>query len=531
MKVILASLSARQIHKTLAPWCLKAYIDAQSGDVTAIVSEHSVNDPVNAIVQALYGERPDLVGFSCYIWNIEQVTKVAVTLKKLLPKCLIVLGGPEVSFETDGNAFPFADAIIAGAGEEALQRLIEQWKECGHLERTLWKQEEAMPFASLPSPFTDAYFDSFAAGEMAQKLIYYESTRGCPFRCSYCLSGISRGVDALPLARVYQELALLSQKGARIIKFVDRTFNADKQRALEIFSFISKLETGCTFHFEVAADLLNETLLEAVSKMPIGRVQFEAGIQSVNPQTLCAVSRKTDLDKAFSAIRRLVSFGNCHVHVDLIAGLPMEQLDTFRQGINRCLMAKPHMLQLGFLKLLKGSKLREESINHGIVFADHPPYEVLRTDSMSYDDLICLSAIEALIDKYYNSGMFVNTLQYAMNHLFADAFTFFLNFAQHIGDGRKAKTTLKTAYTLLLGFLLANGAGEAAKHLIKLDCLTFDSKGMLPNEVQAMRDKEKERALGLTHGRVEFFPWDGSLRAFDYTSKDPITKAYRERLL
>lgn len=531
MKIVLASLSARQIHKTLAPWCLKAYIDAQSGGDTAIVSEHSVNDPVNAIVEALYREHPDLVGFSCYIWNIEQVQKVAVTLKKLLPKCLIVLGGPEVSFEADGNAFPYADAIIAGAGEEALHRMIERLKERGHLERTLWRQEEVMPFARLPSPFTDAYFDSFAAGEIAQKLIYYESTRGCPFRCSYCLSGISPGVDALPLERVYQELALLSQKGARIIKFVDRTFNADKQRALEIFAFIGKLETDCTFHFEVAADLFDEALLEAVSKMPIGRVQFEAGIQSVNPQTLCEVHRKTDLDKAFSVIQRLVSFGNCHVHVDLIAGMPMETLDTFRKGINRCLMAKPHMLQLGFLKLLKGSKLREESINHGIVFADHPPYEVLLTDSMSYDDLICLSAMEALIDKYYNSGMFVNTLQYAMDHLFADAFTFFLNLAKYIGDGRKAKTTLKFAYTLLLDFLLANGGGEEARHLIKLDCLTFDSKGMLPDAVQAMRNKERERSLGLTHGRVEFFPWDGLLRAFDYTSRHPITKAYRVELL
>jgi len=535
MKILLTALSAKHIHKTLAPWCLKAYCDAHVEGVQIEVQEHTVNDPVRDIVAELFLHRPDIVGFSCYIWNIEHVVKVATMLKQYLPACRIILGGPEMSFEADCNAYPFAHAIVQGVGEVSFAALIRGLIAGTVAPGTLIPSCDAAPFDAFPSPYTPAYFSSFQEGRMVSvknQLVYYESTRGCPFSCSYCLTSTSRGVQELPLRRVFSELDNLLQHGAMCIKFVDRTFNANRGRALEILRYVLSLDTDCTFHFEAAADLFDSESLELISKMPPARVQFEIGIQSIHPATLSEVKRNTDTKRALQNIQTLTSYGNCHVHVDLIAGLPRETPGSFAAGINACIQAHPHMLQLGFLKLLKGTAIRANHRRYGYVFNGFPPYEALRNDTMCFEDMIQLRRIEAVIDKFYNSGAFANTVNHALGHVFHDPYSFFAALADFCGRDN-LKISLKHAYTMLLRFLCKHMDKALAEHYIKLDCLTFSSKNVLPDGITRHRDKAAEHAFRrdsfsrYRNVRAEFFAYDSKTRIFIYDEKDAITNAYK----
>ncbi len=525
MKAVIVALSAKQVHKSLAPWCLKAACDARLARVTTTVLEHSINDSFDAVLTALYRLRPDVAGFSCYIWNIDKMLHLARQIKKLLPDIHIILGGPEVSFDED---YPEADYLLQGEGEQALPALLEALQSGKPPKRGRYAVPLHADFAAFPSPFTESYFASCERmGGMKNLLVYYESCRGCPFSCAYCLSSATEGVRYLPLERVFTELTLLVERGAHCIKFVDRTFNANKARAKQILRFVAALDTDCTFHFEVAADLFDAEMLQIIAELPPARVQFEAGIQSVHPDTLDAVCRKTDLNAAFCNITRLAEMQNCHIHVDLIAGLPRETLDTFKKGVDACLAARPHMLQLGFLKLLKGSPLRAQNAELGFVFDDAPPYEVFSSPTMPMDDLMRLKDIEALIDKYYNSGLFANAVAYGMQLL--GGYGFFEAFSKFPGRAAQDKISLKNAYARLLEFLCAVGDAAYAQHLIKLDCLLHDSKGMLPDAVPQLRDKQREAALRSETRRplrVEHFPYDGTTRVFWYDHKHPVTLEY-----
>ena len=534
MKVVLADLSAKNIHKTLAPWCLKAYCDEYVDGCEIVVQEYTVNDNVGKVVNNIFQSNPVVVGFSCYIWNVEYVVKVAMSLKKYLPECVIILGGPEVSFETDCGNYPFADYIVQGAGEKAFADIINEIQS-GNISRgVVFKSCSDYDFEELPNPYTEAYFGSFALGRMLSienQLVYYESSRGCPFACAFCLSSTFCGVKELTLERVFSDIGILLKNGAICIKFVDRTFNANKLRAKRILEFIFSLETDCIFHFEIAADLLDLEMLQIISLMPKKRVQFEIGIQSVNEATLAEINRVMNIGSALQNIETLAGFGNCHIHVDLIAGLPFETMESFAKGIDECVKLKPNMLQLGFLKLLKGTKIRENSESYGYVFNDFPPYDVFRSDDMSFADIIGLKSIEEVVDKFYNSGMFARTVDYAIDNVFGgSAYKMFCELADFC-ECKNLKVSLKNAYTMLLNFLYKYVERTVAEHYIKLDCLTFDSKGMLPDGIAVLRDKAAEREFkrssGHTNVRVEYFEYDDKTRVFVYGEKSGLGEDYR----
>ena len=535
MKVVLTALSAKHIHKTLAPWCLKAYCDIHVPGVRIEVQEHTINDNIGGIAAELFQSRPDVVGFSCYIWNIEQVVKVAKALKKYLPACLIVLGGPEVSFEADCSAYPFAHAIVQGAGEVSFANLIKELLAGDRSPGKVIPSCEAVDLDELPSPYSPAYFHSFQEGRMLSiknQLAYYESTRGCPFSCSYCLTSTTCIVQERSISRVRSDIERFLAHGASCIKFVDRTFNANRVRAGEILRYIHSLETDCTFHFEVAADLFDAALLELIAAMPPGRVQFEIGIQSTHPPTLAEIKRSTHIERALENIQTLAAFGNCHVHVDLIAGLPFETADSFSKSIDACIKTRPHMLQLGFLKLLKGTALRENHQMYGYVFHDFPPYEVLRSDSMGFEDMIKWRGIAEVINRFYNSGIFAHAVNHAMEQVFQGAYPFFAALSDFC-KGESLRISLKHAYTLLFRFLCQHMDRALAEHYIKLDCLTFNTKNVLPDEIPQHRDKtaeaafQKNAASRYRNIRMEWFEYDGKTRVFIYNEKDEIKKAYK----
>lgn len=535
IKVLLVSIDAKNIHKPLSPWCIKAFCDKHTQSFIIEILEHNINDNIGDIISHIYINTPDLIGLSCYIWNIELILKIAKSIRKLIPSCLIVLGGPEVSFEIDLDKFPFADYIIQGPGEESFCELAENIKK-GNKPPDKIIAGSNRTFTELPSPFTDEYFDSFQTNKMSSienQLIYYESSRGCPFSCSFCLSSATQGVQALPVLRVKEDLLKIISRGAKCIKFVDRTFNADKTRAREILKFIHGLDTDCTFHFEVAADLFDEEMLHIIAAMPVSRVQFETGIQSVNQKTLNTVCRKTDIEKALINIKKLTDMKNCHIHIDLIAGLPFDTPETFAQAIDSCLTINPQMLQIGFLKMLKGSSIRKTSEKYDYIYADYAPYEVFKSNTMTCDELIHLKAMGKVIDKFYNSGMYRNSLQYAAEKLFKSQYEFFSELSYFCRNKGNIKVSLKNSYTILLDFLLNFGDEKEAEHYIKLDCLTFDIKGMLPDRIKQYRDKMTESELknktelGKTSIRVESFEFDNEKRLFVYDNKDPISKGYR----
>ncbi len=510
INTLLVSISAKSVHKQLAPWCLKAFADAHCKSAEISIFETSVNENIATVLSEIVSRGPAVAGFSCYIWNIEAVKKFCEGIKNLLPDCKIVLGGPEI---TADFTFPYADEIICGGGEVAF---------CNYLLALSGEPPltETFCFADFHSSFTEDYFRSFGDFKIENRLVYYESSRGCPFKCAFCLSGGAEcGVFYLPLDRVKSELLLLVNSGAKIIKFVDRTFNADKKRALEILLFIESLETDATFHFEAAGDLFDENLISAVSRMPKGRVQFEIGIQSFNEKTLAAVSRRTDLSLSEENIRKLASCGNCHIHLDLIAGLPFDSLSDFKRSFDKCIALAPDMLQLGFLKLLHGTKMRAMADESGdFAYNSYPPYEVQKSDSMSSDDLQSLKRIEPALDKYYNTGMFKNSIAYGFS-LFQSSYDFFDEFSRFCGT--EFKRSLKNAYTLLFDFLREKGDFQTAAHYIKLDQLSNDPKGLLPDGIE----RRRQRDIELLHKgkyqncRAEFFPFDNKTRLFVYDKK------------
>jgi len=536
MKTLLAALNAKHIHKAPAVWYLKAYCN-QRGLKDIDIFEGDVNQPVLAIIDSIAAAEYSVVAFSCYIWNIELVCKVGQALKELQPSVKIILGGPEVSFE-DEDLYSFADYIIKGEGEEAFYRLLMELRGAvGAV--ALDRPNNLPPFSSIPTPYTPEYFSSFSLPIQSQ-LIYYESTRGCPFKCAYCLSSAcDNAIQTLPIERVKNDIQKFITHGAKTIKLVDRTFNADKKRANEILQFITELDTDCTFHFEVAADLFDAKMLALVKRMPLARVQFEIGIQTINEKSLMAVSRKTNTQKALANITALSKNQNCHIHVGLIAGLPFETYESFRESVNAVAAANPHQIQLGFLKLLKGTVLRKNAKDFGAVFTPFPPYEILKTNTMSNKDLRRLKQIDFVIDKYYNSGGFIESIDYAVKNLFKTHMDFFEAFAEFIKSD-KGTPSLKTSYTRLFQFLLQTAKSEeereGAAHCIKLDALSYDYNGAsLPVEITQNRDKTAEEQYRKKHKpgypiRIESFVCPKTKKAikkiFLYNNKNPISNRY-----
>lgn len=437
--ITLCAINARYSHSSLALLCLK-----HAAAVPVKTAEYNINDSPAAIAENIIEGHPDVVGFSCYIWNIEHVVKVASVVKKVLPQCLILLGGPEVSF--DGAAllrrWPFADVIIRGAGEIPFKRFTQCLAEGRGIDQT--------PSASLrtpdgicETPDAEAYELSsqpFLHGDLSafeNRMIYYETSRGCPFRCAYCMSAGER-LSFLPLERVLKELEYFMSAGVRQVKLVDRTFNHPDTRARSIWSALIALkqkypDSPTNFHFEVSASLLSAETIAVLEAAPPGLIQLEIGLQSTHAETLKAVRRAHDMQKLMSSTAALCKSGNLRVYVDLIAGLPHETPESFAHSFDDAYSLGADRLQLGFLKLLPGSHLRAEAERFGIVYADHAPYEVLRTRAMSYSHLRRLHRIEQVVDKLINKRQAEKTLALLVP-LYGSAYRFFNRFTAFLDD-------------------------------------------------------------------------------------------------
>ncbi len=395
--------------------------------------EYNINQKLVDIVEDIYAQRPQIAAFSCYIWNIAYVLHLAQDIKKLLPDIQIMLGGPEVSY---GAAHllaqhSFLDAIVSGEAETAfLGCLGYLYGKCELPAGVMARREGDIvgdesynvveELSILPAPFANDSYDN-------TKIYYYESSRGCPFSCAYCLSGDCVPVREKPLDIVFADMQAYEQAGAKLVKFTDRTFNVNKQRTSAILDYIANSKADTCYHFEVALDLMDDEMVRQLNALPKDRVQLEAGVQSCNEQSLEAVARKTDITKVKKYALQLLEAGNIHLHLDLIAGLPYEDISSFENSFNQIYQLYPQHLQLGFLKLLKGSKLRLEAEQYGIVYREYPPYEVLYTNDLSAGELFLLKGIDELLNRYYNTGRARNALDYITKSKIVQPFAYFKN--------------------------------------------------------------------------------------------------------
>ncbi|NLI37819.1 MAG: DUF4080 domain-containing protein [Clostridiaceae bacterium] len=416
MKTILVAINAKYEHEGLAAWYLKAACLNNGVDITVL--QYSINDSNQKIWSGIIDEEPDVACFSCYIWNRILVQNLISDLKKVRPETVVVVGGPEVCYEGAEDDFKSygADYVIKGEGENQLPGLLLKLKDQENIE-TVYRPSEDLEDKGYVSPFIPEYLDRING-----RISYIESSRGCPYNCSYCLSSISRGLEYFPLEEIFGGINALVDAGAKVIKFIDRSFNVNNRHSLEIWKYIKRFsKENVTFHFEINPDRLNDEQMKILYEMPNGLIQIEAGIQSTNPETLKAVSRVMDVDLALENIRKIMSWGNIHVHADLIAGLPYEDMDSFKKSFNAIYSVKAHHLQLGFLKLLQGTRIRDEAEKHHYQYRSYPPYEVLSNRYMSPKEIMMLKGIEEALDRFCNSGRLNFTLDYVQT-LFPSAF-------------------------------------------------------------------------------------------------------------
>lgn len=421
MKTVLVAINAKFEHEGLAVWYLKAACNRRGIPVS--VQQHSINDAPQKIYASILEEDPDVVAFSCYIWNRNMVEMIAADLKKARPGLILIAGGPEVGYESSSMEFRQmgVDFVLKGPGEGVFPDSLLAI-EAGDRE-TVMQMETGIRCREEEgyiSPFLPEYLSRISG-----RIAYIEASRGCPYHCSYCLSSESAGVSFHPLEEIREDIDNLVRAGAKVIKFVDRSFNVNRDHATAIWETVRQYDgRGVTFHFEVNPDRLTTDQLELMARMPRGLMQIEAGIQSTNPETLKAVSRAMDADKALENLRKVIAPGNIHVHADLIAGLPHEDVESFRTSFNKVYGVRPHHLQLGFLKLLRGTRIRREAEVHGYRYRDYPPYEVLASRSMDARDLLLLKGIEELVERFYNAGRLDGALDYVVP-FFASPFDFY----------------------------------------------------------------------------------------------------------
>lgn len=417
MKFLLTAVNAKYIHSNPAVYSLRAYAGEALREHIEI-AEYTINNRAEDILADIYQRKPDVIGFSCYIWNWSLIGALLPELGKLLPGVPVWLGGPEVSFEAGRilSDYPVVTGIMVGEGEQTFRELLMYYLnriKPGSLTEIPGLYLKTGP--TVPRELTDISLLPFLYEELdgfSNRIIYYESGRGCPYRCSYCLSSIDKQVRLRDISVVKKELQFFLDAGVPQVKFVDRTFNCNHDHSMAVWEYLHENDNGVTnFHFEISADLLREDELTLLRKLRPGQVQLEIGVQSANPHTLQAIHRNMDIGRLERVVAFIREGGNIHQHLDLIAGLPYEDYQSFRESFNRVYAMKPHQLQLGFLKVLKGSAMWKEAPRYGIRYLDSPPYEVLFTDWLPYEDVLRLKRIEEMVEQYYNSGQFRNTLR------------------------------------------------------------------------------------------------------------------------
>jgi len=451
--IVICMLNSQYIHSGLAPWCLFAGIKEYcTKDISAKVIESNINADMGRIADEIVSEKPAVIGFCCYIWNINKVLSLAKEIKKRLPGCTVILGGPEVSYNARDvlKSNSFVDFILSGEGEKSFAMLcdaVASGKSVNDLTDIpgicmrdgdgYYISEPCVSDGQPVSPYTDEYFKALRG-----RISYIESSRGCPFSCAFCLSGRCGSVRFFDIEETKKNILALANSGSKTIKFVDRTFNANRKRALKIWSFIKNeygkgIPEDVCVHFEIGGDLPDTESLDVLASMPSGSIQLEIGIQSFNEKTLEAINRKTDLEKLYTNIKKLVSFGNMHIHTDLIAGLPYEDLESFRFSFNRAFSLGSNMLQLGFLKLLHGAPMR---VRHDIFpckFSKDAPYEVISTPWLTEDDIAKLKLVDLANDKISNSARFRYSLKYILESVHLSPFDIFLQFGEYIKERAK----------------------------------------------------------------------------------------------
>lgn len=445
MKVLAICLNSKFIHSSLAPWCIRAGINEFCKEnISVAVYEATINIGTEKIVDEILSEKADIAAFSCYIWNITKTLEICRILKER-SSIVIVLGGPEVCYREKNilSEYLFIDFVLRGEGEWCFSKFADTFYCKGELSLvsglTYRENDEIISVPEKfytdtpPSPYCDEYFNSLNG-----RIAYIEASRGCPFSCSYCLSGRLDKVRFFEFERTKNALIQFSENRVKTVKFIDRTFNASERHAYQILEFIKEnyhrfFDYGVRFHFEISADILTDKLICVLSEMPEGLIQLEAGIQTFNKNTATAINRRSDSKKLEKNLLRLISLRNIHIHTDLIAGLPYEDINSFAVGFNRAFSMRPHMLQLGFLKLLYGTKMRDAADSFAKSFSAEPPYEIKETLTMSYEDILKLKHCEAALERMYNSGRFLLTTDYLLDCLELTAFELFCEIGSATG--------------------------------------------------------------------------------------------------
>ena len=544
MKILLAACNAKYIHSNLAVYDLKAY--SSDYDEHVILREYTINQPKDEILKDIYSSGADVVCFSCYIWNISFVRELIRDLVKILPKTAFWAGGPEVSYDAEKflTEMPEMTGVMVGEGEKTFHDLLEFYIDgkdsleeiSGIAYRTGDKiihngWRELMDLSAIP--FVYEHLEKFE-----NRIIYYESSRGCPFSCSYCLSSIDKKLHFRDLELVKKELQFFLDHRVPQVKFVDRTFNCKHEHAMTIWKYILEHDNGVTnFHFEISADLLREEEMELMSQMRPGLIQLEIGVQSTNPETIRAIHRHMDLKKLEHCVNRVHSFRNIHQHLDLIAGLPYEDYDIFHKSFNDVYQMKPDQLQLGFLKVLKGSLMQKEAEGYGIVYKEKEPYEVLSTNWLTYGEVLKLKMVESMVEVYYNSGQFWHTLEYLVP-LEKDAFTFYEklgSFYEKKGYSEISHSRMRR-YEILLEYLKeeTDVPAEVAAQKMLYDLYLREKlkkrPAFAPDQKQyetALWNYRKNNQVSKT-AHIEVFE-NGTVILFDYEKRDPLSKnAYTE---
>ncbi len=566
MKTVLVAINAKYIHSNLAVYSLRSY--ARTFGYEPKLLEFTINQQKDQILKGIYEAKPDLLCFSCYIWNLSYAEEIIEDIKKILPKVTIWAGGPEVSYDAPKflKRHPEADGIMCAEGEKTLTELISyyeigksQGKSLDGINGIVYQENKTIHQTPLRDIMNmdDLVFPYEDLKDFEHKIIYYESSRGCPFSCSYCLSSIDKKLRFRSFSLVEKELEFFLAHKVPQVKFVDRTFNCKKSHAMAIWTYIKEHDNGITnFHFEVAADLLTEDEIALIQTMRPGLIQLEIGVQSTNEKTLAEIHRKTDFEEITRKVKAVQKGENVHQHLDLIAGLPYENYESFGRSFNDVYALKPEQLQLGFLKVLKGSYMAEAAEGYGCVHKAKPPYEVLGTRWLSYEEILKLKGVEEMVEVYYNSGQFQKTIR-AMEHLFETAFSMYeelADFYEKNGYNEVSHTRIRR-YEILQEFLQEKEANlEYFKQLMIFDLYARENMKTRPqwaNDLSAYKmqildfyKKEEEnpelltdyqgyqarQTIKMTH--IEVFTYDvineneekGAYPVlFDYKKRSPLT--------
>ncbi len=500
MKIIISCLNSKFVHASLSPWCLAVGVREFCRETHNVsVLESTINGDTESFAHKIIDEKPDVVAFSCYIWNITKTLETAYLIKQNC-NCKIVLGGPEVAYRPKNvlERYEFIDFVLSGEGEWTFPDFIDNingdlasvsgltYRQNGEIMVIPEKEYTDTP----PSPYSDEFFEALNG-----RIAYIETARGCPYRCAFCLSGRCSPLRFFYLDRVKEDIIKLANSGTQTVKFVDRTFNANEKRANEILKFIKEnygkaIPENVCFHFEIAGDILKPSTLEILSSIPYGAVQLEIGMQSFNEEVLKTINRKTDTKKLIENIKKLIGFNNMHIHIDLIAGLTGEDLESFKNSFNIGYSLKAHMLQMGFLKLLYGADMRENSEKYPCTFKDEPPYEVTSTPCLSENEIKTLKNCEDALDRLYNSGRFLFTLDYLTEEVGISPFDIFKCFGNAVNGNRMR---LSDYAEKLYNFFSTKCDKEILREKILCDLLCCSSSAQIP-EVLKVKDPLYKKA-------------------------------------